>query len=120
MEGGKSNKMRRGLFSFFFLSFFFFFFFFCFSLFKTTKICFGSTKMGIFYQEKSFHAGKKSGKITLPPFKSILRKPLIHGLCPRTYALTNLVMRYPGFVVPLMLVSNLLKGMIIKHIAYLY
>ena len=67
MEGGKSNKMRRGL--------FFFFFFFCFSLFKTTKICFGSTKMGIFYQEKTFHAGKKSGKITLPPFKSIPLKP---------------------------------------------
>ena len=32
---------------------------FCFSLFKTTDICFGSTKIGIFYREKSFHAGKK-------------------------------------------------------------
>ena len=32
----------------------FFFFFFCFSLFKTTEICFGSTKMGIFYREKNF------------------------------------------------------------------
>ena len=29
------------------LFFFFFFFFFCFSLLKTTEICFGSTKMGI-------------------------------------------------------------------------
>ena len=38
--------------------FFFFFFFFCFSLLKTTKICFGSTKMGIFYREKTFHAVK--------------------------------------------------------------
>ena len=36
--------MRRGL---------FFFFFFCFTLSKTTEICFGSTKMGIFYQEKA-------------------------------------------------------------------
>ena len=34
----------------------------------------------------------------------------ISGLCPRTYALTNLVMRYPGFAVPLMFASNLLKG----------
>ena len=33
-----------------------------FSLFKTTEICFGSTKMGIFYREKEFHAGKKLRK----------------------------------------------------------
>ena len=39
--------------------FFFFFFFFDFSLFKTTEIYFGSTKMGIYYREKAFHAGKK-------------------------------------------------------------
>ena len=32
----------------------------------------------------------------------------ILGLC----TLTNLVMRYPGFAVPLMFASNLLKGMI--------
>ena len=44
-----------------------FFFFFCSSLFKTTEICFGSIKMGIFYSEKAFHAAKKSGKMTLPP-----------------------------------------------------
>ena len=49
---------------------FFFFFFFCFSLLKTTEICFGSTKMGIFYREKVFHAGKKkSGKMTAPSEK---------------------------------------------------
>ena len=36
----------------------------------------------------------------------------ISGLCLRTYMLTNLVMRYPGFAVPLMFASNLLKGMI--------
>ena len=39
-----------------------FFFFFCFSLLKTMKICFGATKMGIFYREKVFHAGKKIRK----------------------------------------------------------
>ena len=43
-----------------------------FLLFKTTEICFGSIKMGIFYREKAFHAGKKSGKITLPLSKIIL------------------------------------------------
>ena len=44
-----------------------FFFFFCFSLLKTTEICFGSTKMGIFYREKAFHAGKKSRKNDFAP-----------------------------------------------------
>ena len=60
----KSYKMRRG------------FFFFCFSLFKTTKICLGSTKMEIFYREKAFHARKKSGKMTLPPQKNFPVTPL--------------------------------------------
>ena len=46
------------------------------SLFKTTKICFGSTKMEIFYREKAFHAGEKSGKITLPPRKNFPVTPL--------------------------------------------
>ena len=36
----------------------------------------------------------------------------ISGLCLHTYTLTNLVIRYPGFAVPLMFASNLLKGMI--------
>ena len=48
-----------------------FFFFFCFSLLKTTEICFGSTQTGIFYREKHFTPGKKSGKMTLPPLKNI-------------------------------------------------
>ena len=47
-----------------------------FSLFKTTEICFGSTKMRIFYRENAFHAGKKSEKMTLPPLKYI---PLIYA-----------------------------------------
>ena len=45
----------------------FFFFFFCFSLLKMTKICFGSTKMEIFYREKAFHAGKKIRKNDFAP-----------------------------------------------------
>ena len=59
--------MRRGP--------FFSFFFFCFSLFKTAKICFGSTKMEIFYREKHFTQGKKSGKMTLPLRKMFLLRP---------------------------------------------
>ena len=39
--------------------FFFFFFAFHFKL-KTTEICFGSTKMGIFYQEKNMSRREKS------------------------------------------------------------
>ena len=48
MEGGISFKKRKGPFFF--------------SLFKTMKICSGSTKMEIFYWEKAFHAGKKIRK----------------------------------------------------------
>ena len=55
MEGGKSYKLRRG-------PLFFFFFFFCLSLFKSTKICFGSTKKEISYPEKAFHAGEKKNQ----------------------------------------------------------
>ena len=42
-------------------------FFFCFSLLKTTEICFESTKMGIFYREKAFHAGEKIRKNDVAP-----------------------------------------------------
>ena len=38
----------------------FFFFFFAFSLLKTTEICFGSTKMGIFYREKNISRREKN------------------------------------------------------------
>ena len=65
MEGRKSLKMRT-----------FFFFFFLLFTFQTTKICFGATKMEILYQEKAFHAGKKSGKMTLPPQKNFPVTPL--------------------------------------------
>ena len=53
---------------------------FCFSLLKTTEICFGSTKMGIFYREKTFHAGTKSGKMTLPPQKNMPVTPLLSNV----------------------------------------
>ena len=66
MEGGKVTKWGET-----------FLFVFCFSLFKTTKICFGCTKMEIFYREKSIsHPGKKSGKMTLPPQKNFPVMPL--------------------------------------------
>ena len=64
MEVGK--VLKRGEDPFFF--FFFFFFFFCFSLLKTTEIgFFRSTKMGIFYREKTFHTGKKIRKNDFAP-----------------------------------------------------
>ena len=47
--------------------FFFFFFFFCFSVLKQTEIYFGSTKIGIFYREEAFHAGKKIRKNDFAP-----------------------------------------------------
>ena len=60
--------MRRGL------------FFFCFSLFKTAKICFGCTKIEIFYREKSIsRPEKKSGKMALPPQKNFPVTPLGRG-----------------------------------------
>ena len=65
MEGGKSWKMIRGPFFFFF--FFLFLFFVCFSLWKTTKICFGATKMGIFYREKAFPLREKIRKNYFAP-----------------------------------------------------
>ena len=50
------NELRTLFFPLFFL------------LFKTTKICFGSTRLEIFYRGKKYSPpGKKSGKMTLPP-----------------------------------------------------
>ena len=67
MEGRKVTKWGEDFFLFCFVFGFFFFFvlfcfvlvFFCFSLLKPIGICFGSTKMEIFYWEKAFHARKK-------------------------------------------------------------
>ena len=55
----KEEKLKKEVRTFFFFS--------RLSLFKTTEICFGSTKMGIFYQEKPFHAGKKIRKNDFAP-----------------------------------------------------
>ena len=54
----------------------FFFFFFLLSVFKMTEICVGSTKMEIFYWEKVFYAGKKSGQMTLLSQKNFPVMPL--------------------------------------------
>ena len=52
------------------------FFFFCLSLFETTEICLGCTKMEICTGKKAFHAGKKLGNVTLSPLKNIPLRPL--------------------------------------------
>ena len=65
MDEGKSSKMSRGPFTFFFFFF----------SFKMMKICFGCTKMEISTQEKAFHARKKSGKMTLSPQKKMTLPP---------------------------------------------
>ena len=52
---------------FYLFHFYFYFLFFCFSLFKTTEICLGSSKMEIFYRENAFHAGKKIRKNDFAP-----------------------------------------------------
>ena len=64
-------------FSFFSFFFFFFFFFFCFSLLKTTKICFWVYQNANFLPGKSIsRRGKKSRKMTLPPQKNTPDTPL--------------------------------------------
>ena len=62
MEGGKVTECEERT---FFFS-------------KTTEICFGSTKMGIFFftGKKHYTPGKKSGKMTLPHLKNFPLTPL--------------------------------------------
>ena len=102
MEGGKSSKMRRRpffvfwvffFFFFFFLLFtfqngensskmrwgealFFFFFFFAFHFSKQLKFVLGVPKWKFSTGKNAFHAGKKSGKMTLPPQKNFPVTPL--------------------------------------------
>ena len=72
MEEEKVGKWVEDLFIFIL----FIYLFFCFTLLKTTKICFGGTKIEIFYREKAFHAGKKNQeKMTLPLRKIFLLRP---------------------------------------------
>ena len=55
-----------------------------------TKICFGSTKIGIFYREKAFHGREKQlGKITLPPQKNMPVTPLLLLLQRSGFAMVN-------------------------------
>ena len=77
MEGEEVWNCAEDLFFFFF----FFFFFFCFSLFKTTEICLERNTMEISTRKRIFHAGKKSGKVTLPPLKNIPLTPLYYWHC---------------------------------------
>ena len=73
MEGGKKEKGRNLFiyFIYFFIFYFLFYFILFFSLFKTMKICFGATKIEIFYREKAFHTGKCCVKCFFPPGKKI-------------------------------------------------
>ena len=52
--------------------------------FQHHRNCFRSPKMGIFYRERAFHVGEKSGKITLSPLKNILLTPLPLTQCTQT------------------------------------
>ena len=58
----------------------FLFFFSCFSLFKMTEICFGSTKMEIFYQELPYVGY---------PILSYRNSFLMHGRGTKTLTCTN-------------------------------
>ena len=51
--------------------------FFAFHFSKTTKICFGCTKVEIFYPEKGFHPGKKIRKNDFAPSEKIPVTPLV-------------------------------------------
>ena len=66
MEGGRVTKWGEGL---------FFLFLFCFSLFKPTKICFGSTNMDISYWEKSISHWEKIRRNDFAPTKNV---PVMH------------------------------------------
>ena len=49
----------------------------CHFLLETTKICFGSTKLDIFYREKSYFTPRKNRENLLcPPLKNIPLTPL--------------------------------------------
>ena len=68
MEGGKSSKMRRrGP---------FFFFSFAFHFSKSLKFVLGLPKWRFSTGRKLFTPGKKSGKMTLPPWKNFPVTPL--------------------------------------------
>ena len=64
--------------------------------------------MGIFYREKTFHAGKKSGKITLPPQKTMLVTPLVDD---KAYLHLDILSRepqstYQGLIIPQELMNS--------------
>ena len=80
MEEGKSSKMRRRpfFFSFLFLFCFVLFCFLLFTFFQNDENLFWVHQNGNFYREKGIHAGKKSGKMTLPSQKKkFLLRPCI-------------------------------------------
>ena len=70
-------------------------FFFLLVTFKTTEICFGSTKMEIFYREKAFHAEKKKiRKNDFAPQKNFPVTPLTQSQTLGCIFLSNIVQNY--------------------------
>ena len=78
MEGDRyENEQRTSFYLFIYLLFLcLFIYLFCLSLFETTEVCLGSTNMDSFTRKIIFHAGTKSGNLTLPPPKNITPTPL--------------------------------------------
>ena len=72
----KGMKTSRGLLFIYFFNYLFIYLF-CLSLFETTEICvWGLPKWTILPGKFIFHAGKKSGNLTLSPLKNIPPTPL--------------------------------------------
>ena len=82
--------MRRG----FCFCFVLFCFFFHFSLFKMNEICFWSTKMGIFYRVKAFHAGKKIRKNDFAPSEKFSCYAPVDGTNKKWYKEIMIIIKY--------------------------
>ena len=101
MEGERYENEQRTSFYLFFI--YLFIYLFCLSLFETTGICFGLPKWTILPGKIIFHAGKKSGNLTLPPLKNIPPTPLHrwkHRLWEPIGVLNNLFLFFLYTMVP--------------------
>ena len=87
--------------------FFFFFFFFCFSLLKTTEICFGSTRNGKFSTGKSISRREKNQERWLCPLRKIcLLRPCLRVGCPGFSCVALLQLSQSRTLGPRMLGTN--------------
>ena len=101
---GKVWKRAEDFFLFIFLIIYLFIYLFCLSLFETTEICvWGLPKWTVLPGKFIFHAGKKSGNLTLPPLKNIPPTPLHrwkHRLWEPIGVLNNLFLFFLYTMVP--------------------